>query len=90
MALWVISTIVYWGYRGIMEQKMETTIVHRGYIGMLFRTTSKVSRIHGLERSKHSDRKEQLHLYDTAIMPSTKRDLPQVRALTEHRRRNFE
>ena len=24
------TTIVYWGYIGIMEKKMETTIVYRG------------------------------------------------------------
>ena len=26
---------LYWGYIGIMEQKMETTIVYRGYIGIM-------------------------------------------------------
>ena len=25
----------YWGYIGIMEKKMETTIVYLGYIGIL-------------------------------------------------------
>ena len=29
------STIVYWDYIRIMEQKMETTIVYRGYIGII-------------------------------------------------------
>ena len=27
------TTIVYWGYIGIMEKKMETTKVYRGYVG---------------------------------------------------------
>ena len=27
------TTIVYWGYIGIMENEMETTIVYWGYIG---------------------------------------------------------
>ena len=26
------TTIVYWGYNGIKENKMETTIVYWGYI----------------------------------------------------------
>ena len=26
---------LYWGYIGIMEKKMETTIVFRGYIGII-------------------------------------------------------
>ena len=28
-------TIVYWGYMGIMEQKMETTRVYWGYMGIM-------------------------------------------------------
>ena len=28
------TTIVYWGYIGIMEKNMETTIVYCGYIGV--------------------------------------------------------
>ena len=28
------TTIVYWGYIGIMEKKRETTIVYRGHIGV--------------------------------------------------------
>ena len=26
---------IHWGYMGIMEKKMETTIVYRGYIGIM-------------------------------------------------------
>ena len=29
------TTIVYWGYIGIMAKKMETTIVYWGYIGIM-------------------------------------------------------
>ena len=29
------TTIVYWGYIGIMEKKTETTIVYWGYIGIM-------------------------------------------------------
>ena len=29
------STIVYWGYIGMMEKNVETTIVHSGYIGIM-------------------------------------------------------
>ena len=29
------TTIVYWGYIGIMEKKMKTTIVYWGYIGIM-------------------------------------------------------
>ena len=29
------TTIVYWGYIGIMENKMETASVYRGYIGTM-------------------------------------------------------
>ena len=29
------TTIVYWGYIGIMEKNMETTIVYWGYIGIV-------------------------------------------------------
>ena len=25
----------YWGYIGIMENKMDTTIVYRGYVGIM-------------------------------------------------------
>ena len=28
------TTIVYWGYIGIMEKKMETTIIIIGYMGL--------------------------------------------------------
>ena len=28
------TTIVYWGYVGIMENKMETAIVYWGYVGI--------------------------------------------------------
>ena len=30
------TTIVYWGYIGIMETKMETTIVHSAFLGKIF------------------------------------------------------
>ena len=30
------TTIVYWGYIGIMENKMETAIDHGGYIRVLW------------------------------------------------------
>ena len=33
--IWVIGFRVYWGYIGIMENKMETTIVYRGYRGIM-------------------------------------------------------
>ena len=29
------TTIVHWGYTGIMENEMETTIVYWGYIGIV-------------------------------------------------------
>ena len=29
------TTIVYWGYIGILEKKMETIIVYWGYIGIM-------------------------------------------------------
>ena len=29
------STMVYWGYIGIMGKNMETTIVYWGYIGIM-------------------------------------------------------
>ena len=29
------TTIVYWGYIGVMENNMETTIVYWGYIGVI-------------------------------------------------------
>ena len=32
----------YWGYLGIMENKMEATIVHRGYIEMMEKKTSTI------------------------------------------------
>ena len=28
------TTVVYWGYVGIMENNMETTIVYWGYVGI--------------------------------------------------------
>ena len=31
------TTLMYWGYIGIMENEMETTIIYWGYIGGLFR-----------------------------------------------------
>ena len=31
---WKVS-IVYWGYTGIMEKKMETTTVYWGHIGIM-------------------------------------------------------
>ena len=30
-----ITEDIYWGYIGIMENKMETTIVYKGYIGIM-------------------------------------------------------
>ena len=29
------TTVVYWGFIGIMENEMETTIVYWGYIGIM-------------------------------------------------------
>ena len=29
------TTIVYWGYIGVMETNMETTIVYWGYMGVM-------------------------------------------------------
>ena len=29
------TTIIYWGYIGIMEKNMETTIIYWGYIGIM-------------------------------------------------------
>ena len=29
------TTIVYWGYIGIMENELETTVVYWGYIGRM-------------------------------------------------------
>ena len=29
------TTVVYWGYIGIMEKKMKTTVVYWGYIGIM-------------------------------------------------------
>ena len=29
------TTIVYWGYIGIMEEEMETTIAYWGYMGIM-------------------------------------------------------
>ena len=33
------TTIVYWGYVGIMEKRMETTTVCWGYIGIVAQKT---------------------------------------------------
>ena len=34
------TTIVYWGYIGIMDKKMATTISYWGYIGVGFTSAS--------------------------------------------------
>ena len=35
MSIGIMHTMVYWGYIGIMEKKMETTIACWGYIGIM-------------------------------------------------------
>ena len=43
------TTLVYWGYVGIMEKKMETTtIVYWGYIGIM----GYIGVIHGIMEKK--------------------------------------
>ena len=53
------TTIVYWGYIGIMEKKMETTRVYWGCIGIMEKENGNYYSILGLYRD-HGKRKWKL------------------------------
>ena len=46
------TTIVHWGYIGIMEKKMETTIACWGYVGIMVIMEKKMEATLGLQLEK--------------------------------------